>query len=453
MKRSRFEAETIFIELKLKYFHNFQQFRRKKYAKRKLPKCLVYDESASTENSLSALVQAPDNQTDETYQSTVCVQKTIKGRAIQSMLLKGMAKFHDVIEEAKETHSIAAIRKLFPKEFSQQIDNQEQILDEYRRVEEALKNDEKLQEELKKVESKDAGNLLNFLEKELSRLEGEKRAHALYLLAERERYSRQAATMGKSEFEEQFRSDAITLYLENILLEGVHRATDDNSREFIRKVAKQIDRKASKSVTFDEEVEQFSDESNTEDVSEGSGIAGEIPDQKVVLELLKDNMMPQIMDRIKNEQLLGQQKKFLMAAHQDLFREEFEQAKLEQELIMCADILNDFIELATADYLSPAESFESHTSIEAEVLASQIVKQILNEMIEMNFEFSPSSTEHSSSNGSYDGDYSNVQSTSDADTTTDLLANQVVQSILNEILENSFSSTTEFSESHTSDTN
>lgn len=145
------------------------------------------------------------------------------------MLLKGMAKFHDVIEEAKETHSIAAIRKLFPKEFSQQIDNQEQILDEYRRVEEALKNDEKLQEELKKVESKDAGNLLNFLEKELHRLEGEKRAHALYLLAERERYSRQAASMGKFEFEEQFRSDAITLYLENILLEGVHRASDDNS--------------------------------------------------------------------------------------------------------------------------------------------------------------------------------------------------------------------------------
>lgn len=445
--------QKIFIELKLKRFHKFQQFRRKKYAKRKLPKCLVYDESASTDCPMSALTQAPDSQTDETYQNTVCIQKTIKGRAIQSMLLKGMAKFHDVIEETKETHSIAAIRKLFPKEFSQQIDNQEQILDEYRRVEEALKNDEKLQQELKKVESKDAGNLLNFLEKELHRLEGEKRAHALYLLAERERYSRQAASMGKTEFEEQFRSDAITLYLENILIEGVHRAADDNSREYIRKVAKQIDRKASKSVTFDEEVDQFSDESNTENVSESSCKADEIPDQKIVLELLKDNMMPQIMDRIKNEHLLAQQKKFLMLAHQDLFKEEFEEAKLELERIMCIEILNDYIELATADYPSPAESIESHASKEAEVLAAQIVKQILNEMIESNFEFSPSSTEHSSSNGSYDGDYSNVQSTSDADSTTDVLANQVVQSILNEILENSFSSTTEFTESQTSDTN
>lgn len=364
-----------------------------------------------------------------------------------------MSKFRDVIEEAKETHSIAAIRKLFPKEFSQQIDNQEQIIDEYKRIEEALKNDERLQEELRKVESKDAGNLLNFLEKELHRLEGEKRAHALYLLAERERYSRTAATLGRVEFEEQFRSDAITLYLENILIEGIHRAADDNSREYIRTVARKIDRKASKTVTFDEQVEQYSDESNTEDVFDESLREEEIPDEKVVMELLKENMVPQIMDRIKNEQLLSQQKKYLMAAHYDLFHEEFENDKLQLERQMCVDILNDIIELAAVDDSSPAESCDSSSSKEAEVLAAEIVSQVLNEIIEANFEFSASTTENSSSTGSYDGDYSNVQSTSDAESNTELLAIQVVQSVLNEILENSLSSTTEFTETQTSDTN
>lgn len=403
---------------------------------------------------MSALLQSPDEPTDEAYQSTMCVQKTLKGRAIQSMLMKGMEKFRDVVEEAKETHSIAAIRKLFPKELSHQIDNQEQILAEYKRVEEALKSDEKLQEELKKVESKDAGNLLNFLEKELHRLEGEKRAHALFLLAERERYSRQAATMGKKEFEEQFRTDAITLYLENILLEGVQRAADEGSREFIRKVAKKIDRKASKNVTFDEVVEQYSDESNTEDVSDESSKVNEIPDQRVVVELLKENMMPQIMNRIKSEQLMAQQKKYLAAAHQDLYRKEFEEELREQERSMCFDILSDIIEKATVEIVTPAESFDSRDSIEAEVLAEQIVEQILNEMIEANFEFSSATTENSaSSSGSYDGDYSNIQSTSDADSTTENLANQVVRSILNEILANSLSSTPDFSETQTSDTN
>jgi hypothetical protein len=291
---------------------------------------------------MSAMAQAPDDQTDDIYKNTVVIQKNVKGRAIQNMLSRGMEKFREVIEEAKETHSIAAIRKLFPKEFSQQIDNQDQIISEYKRIEEALKNDEKLQEELKKVECRDAGNLLNFLEKELHRLEGEKRAHALYLLAERERYSRQAATMGKAEFEEQFRNDAITLYLENILLEGVHRAADETSRDYIRNVAKKIDRRASKTVTFGD-VEQFSDESNTEDISDGSVKDEEIPDQKVVMELLKDNMMPQIMDRIKNEQMIVQQKKYLMSAHQELFKQEFEEAKIEQELKMCLDIFNEVV--------------------------------------------------------------------------------------------------------------
>lgn len=413
----------------------------------------MYDETPN-DSSTSSLVPAPDDETNEIYQSTVYIQKTIKGRAIQSMLNKGMEKFRDVIEEAKETHSIAAIRKLFPKEFSQQIDNQEQILSEYKRVEEALKNDEKLQEELKKVECRDAGNLLSFLEKELHRLEGEKRAHAMLLLAERERYSRQAATMGRVEFEEQFRNDAITLYLENILMDGAHRAVDDSSREYVRRVAKKIDRKASKSVTFDECVEQFSDESNTEDVSDESVKADDIPDEKVVMELLKDNMMPQILDRIKNEQLLVKQKRYLMAAHQDLFREEFKEAKLEEERATCVGLLNDIIDNATIDQQIPTESNDRRDSKEAEALAAQIVEQILNEIIESKFEFSLSSTDNSSSSGSYDGDYSNIQSTSDtAESTTEILASEVVRAILLEILENSLSSTTELTETQTSDTN
>lgn len=419
-----------------------------------MPKCLVYDESASTtEGSTSAPTQQSDEKLDEIYQNTVCIQKNVKGRAIQSMLKKGMEKIHDVIEEAKETHSIAAIRKLFPKEFSQQIDSQDQILNEYKRIEEALKSDEKLQEELKKVECRDAGNLLNFLEKELHRLEGEKRAHAMYLLAERERYSRQAANMGKTEYEEQFRNDAITLYLENILCEGVQRATGDNNLEFVRKVAKKIDRKASKTVTFHEEVEQFSDESNTEDISDDSLKDDEIPDQKIVMELLKENMMPQIMDRIKNEQMISQQKKYLLAAHNDLFKEEHAQEKIRQERMICSDLLNTIIDFATVEISSPAESFNSCNSKEAEVLASEIVSHILNEIIEANFEFSSSSTGNSS-NESYDGDYSNAPSTSeDSDSSTEILANQVVRSILNDILENGFSSTTDYSETQTSDTN
>jgi len=379
------------------------------------------------------------------------------------MLQKGIGKFRDVIDEAKETHSIAAIRKLFPKEFAQQIDDQEQIINEYRRVEEALKNDEKLQDELKKVESRDAGNLLNFLERQLHRLEGEKREHAMYLLAERERYSREAAAMGKREFEEQFRNDAITLYLENILLEGVHRAatSGEESREVVRRMARKIDRRASKSVSFDEREEEreSSNESNTEDVSESSSKAAatEALDEKVVMELLKENMMPKIMSKIKNEQLLAQQKKHLMSAHHDLFKDELEAALKQAEREVCVDILEEMFAKATsADGAQYLERTVSEESAEAEVLAGQSVELILSEIAGGEIEFSSTSTAATfSSNGSYDGDgdgdTSNLLSTTDTDSTTDRVAAQVVRDILSEIIFESFSSTTEFTTESQSD--
>lgn len=316
--------------------------------------------SITNENSSSPLIQASNESTDEIYQNIIHIQKNIKGRAIHNLLIRGVKRFRDVIEEAKETHSIAAIRKLFPKEFSQRIDNHQHILDEYKRIEEVLKNDVKLQEELKKVESRDAGNLLNFLERELQRLDGEKRSHAMYLLTERERYRRQAASMGKLEFDEQFENDAITLYLENILMEGIQRASnEDETRHYIREVAKKIDRRANKNVTFHDEAEEFSCESNTESVSNDSEGINEIPDQKVVMEMLKENMMPQLWNRIKSEQMMVKQRKYLSAAHQTLFREEFERKRLEEDRQLCLEIFDEILDFATF-YNTSSKATTSH---------------------------------------------------------------------------------------------
>lgn len=444
----------IWNENYLKRLHEtLKQFRRKKYPKRRLPsRCVSYESPISMEKTTPTLPSALfDDHHDKEYQDNVLIQKTVKGRAIQGMLLRGMKKFHDVIEEAKETHSIAAIRKLFPKEFSQQIDNQEQIFNEYKRIEEALKNDKKLQEELKKVESKDAGNLLSFLEKEFNRLQGEKRAHAMYLLAERERYRREAETLGKTDFDDQFKNDAITLYLENILLDGINRAVDDDSREYIRKVARKLDIKASKTVTFHEAIEEFSNESNTEDVSD----VFEIPDENVVVELLKDNMVPQIMDRIKNEQKIAHQKKLLMQAHIDLYFDEFEQIKFEEKQEICSSIVDELIQNATYEPKSEENSTKStrQNSAEAEALATQIVEQILNEIMENdNFDVSFSVTESSTSRD-YDGDDSNscgVQSPSETESSNDYLAKKIVVGVLNDIIvdiiESGIVSTSEFTE-------
>lgn len=405
------------------------------------------DQAASTARARRKSSVSHVDATDEIYQNLVHIQKNIKGRAIQSLLERGVKRFRDVIDEAKETHSIAAIRKLFPPEFIHHMENHETILDEYRRIEEALKNDKKLHEELQRVECRDAGNLLNFLERELRRLDGEKRSHALYLLAERERYCRQATSMGKSEFDEQFKSDAVTLYLENVLMEGIQRATnsatdESTTRDYIQRIAAKIDRKANKNVTFHDENEEFSCESNTESVTNSTTEINEIPDQSVVAAMLKESMMPQILNRIKSEQMSMRQKKLLMAAHQTLFSDEFEEMKVAEEKAICAGIFDEIVDVAmeNSDRSTRESSIESENSSKiANQLAGEIVKNILNEMIDVNFQFSSTTGESSFSGDSYDGDYSNIQST-DGDSTAELLANQVVRNVLDEIMELSFTS-------------
>lgn len=433
----------IWNENYLKKLHaTLKQFRLKKTTKRNLPKCLFYHETPTDSPQTQHSV---DERGEKIYQNALHAQKTVKGRAIQSMLQKGVKKFQAAIDEAKETHSISAIRKLFPKEFSQQIDNQAQIMSEYKRIEEVLKNDAKLQEELKKVESRDAGNLLNFLEKELHRLQGEKRAHALYLLTERKRYGREATALTENnEIENQFQNDAITLYLENILIEGINRASDlESSREYIRRMTHKIDRKASKIVTFNENI---SEESNTENVSDEP--TNEIPDHKVVVELLKDQIFPNLFDRVKNEQMKIKQKRFLLDAHHELFKEEFLLLQRDEEKKICSDILDEIIENSVS---LESNKKERQDSLEAEQLATQLIDQILSEIINSNFEFSTSTSDDSNSTScDYDGDDSNGQSITETETesSADLLARQVVQNVLTDILEHGIeiSSTSECTE-------
>ena len=59
----------------------------------------------------------------------------------------------------------------------------------------------KVQEVLDKLQGSVVGTLLDFLNKELRRLLDERKAHALGLIAERERHMREAAEAGKRQAE------------------------------------------------------------------------------------------------------------------------------------------------------------------------------------------------------------------------------------------------------------
>ncbi|EFN72166.1 AMY-1-associating protein expressed in testis 1 [Camponotus floridanus] len=113
-----------------------------------------------------------------------------------------------------------------------------------------LQNDQLIQENrlyeiLNSLEGKTIYGTLDFLSKELMRLEDERRAHAFVLLAERERCMREAAEAGKRqlernrrrEFDEMFKQivkvnqDSIEAYLEDIIRESVNWISDKTANE------------------------------------------------------------------------------------------------------------------------------------------------------------------------------------------------------------------------------
>lgn len=408
----------------LKHFRHKQKYQR-----------MFLEKSSSVKNEsilLSLPLQAPDDQDDKNYQNEMIVQKTIKGRAIQSMLQKGMKKIQNIIQETRETHSIASVRNILPKEFCQEIDCQRDIVTDYMQLEELLRNDSQLQKELKKFESKDVRHLLNYFGNELNRLNTEKQAHALYLLAERERYRREAENFANMSYEKEFKEDSITVYLENILLEGINRAFDENSRNVIREMARNIDKSAEKQVTFDKNDIILHQSINRTEQLKILEVKNNALHREAITTLLKSSMVSQLMQDIKNNELVSLQREYLIKAHHSLYKEEYENFKKEEEFSMCSSIFDEMCKNATAVSFEndlDKEKLLRQKSEDAEFLATKIVEDILNDIIdnEQNYELFKSSDEK-------------VYSKSELENIIiddDLLAEVVTQDILKNVILNS----------------
>ena len=98
------------------------------------------------------------------------------------------------------------------------------------------------------------GAQLDFLSKELVRLQEERRIQAFVMLAERERRMREAEESGRRQTEEQRRrtedemikqimkvhQNTVDGYLEDVLIDSVHETADEKARERIQLISTQV---------------------------------------------------------------------------------------------------------------------------------------------------------------------------------------------------------------------
>uniref|UniRef100_A0A8C3P1R9 Cilia- and flagella-associated protein 91 n=1 Tax=Cyanoderma ruficeps TaxID=181631 RepID=A0A8C3P1R9_9PASS len=179
--------------------------------------------------------------------AVICLQKLLRGRALQNMMFEGKEKRVDLIQELRTTHALQEEGQLL-------LEAQKQMTLSLQRQQDSQMRQVSLERDLATVEGRTLGNMLDFLSKELVRLQEEQKIHALIMLAERQRRMREAEEAGRRQLEEDRREEedelfrqvvnvqdrTIDTYLEDIILSSMEKTAEEQAREEIQKRAIEI---------------------------------------------------------------------------------------------------------------------------------------------------------------------------------------------------------------------
>ncbi|XP_006623172.1 cilia- and flagella-associated protein 91-like isoform X2 [Apis dorsata] len=183
------------------------------------------------------------------HQLSTLIQKIVRGRAIQCMMFEGRNRCRELIEELQSSYGLEEYSK------KQNQKEKQHTLELQELQNEKSLQDDRLCEILNSLEGMTLSGMLDFLTKELIRLEDERQIHAFALLAERKRALREAAEAGKRqleynrrrEFDEIFKQiikinqDSVETYLEDIIKEGIEWVSDEATKAYISELCDTID--------------------------------------------------------------------------------------------------------------------------------------------------------------------------------------------------------------------
>ncbi|KAF0311251.1 Cilia- and flagella-associated protein 91 [Amphibalanus amphitrite] len=185
-------------------------------------------------------VAAPDAQDCDRSQAAICLQRILRGRAVQIRMERGVERRYDLIQELRGTHAL------------QNTAMEEKGRDQRRTLcMQRMRDDQYVDEALSRIEGATVARLLDQLSNELIRLQEERRIHAFVLMAERERQRREAAEAGlrqrqlrrRREMDEIFKrtmkvhQQSVDTYLEDVILESTERTADQQARQHVRELA------------------------------------------------------------------------------------------------------------------------------------------------------------------------------------------------------------------------
>lgn len=252
-------------------------------------------------------IDAPTKEEEEQELAIILLQRVIRGRAIQNKMIEGKEMRSDMIEELRTTHALQSPEQQEKKKET------EAILGEQRARERQEHKEAVIVDGAERSAAELMGRQLDFLNKELIRLQEERRIHAYVMLATRERRMREAEESGRRQREERVRrtedeifkqmmrvhQGTVDTYLEDVILQSMERTADKQAREEIHKQAETINKLA---VEFE----------NTRD---------ELQSKEMVAEMVYYFLLPEVEKQTTRDKVKHTQRKHLLAAHRIVYGE------------------------------------------------------------------------------------------------------------------------------------
>ncbi|KAK9969690.1 hypothetical protein ABG768_027842 [Culter alburnus] len=249
---------------------------------------------------LTPAVDDPPEGDEERELAIIFLQKVLRGRSIQNQMFEGKEKRLELIQELRTTH---ALQK--EEQDKKEAEKQATL---------ALQRQRDIQSDrVSQIESCIAGlsggvivDMLDFLSKELVRLQEERRIHAFTLLAERDRRIREAEESGRRQIEERRRreedeifkqvvkvhQDTVDMYLEDVILGSINQTADAQAREEIHRKAEELN-----TITYATEETRNSQQS-----------------EEIVAELVYRFLIPEVQKINVRERVRQSQRRHLQAA-------------------------------------------------------------------------------------------------------------------------------------------
>ncbi len=145
-------------------------------------------------------VEGPTEDAEECELALVLLQKMLRGRAAQTAMYEAKLARRELVAEVRATHA------LLQAEQEVKAQQKQQVMEQQAAAAQARQREQQDQQIVGEVAGAIIGQDLDFLSKELVRLQEERRIHAFAMLAERERRNREAAESGRRAEEERQRA-------------------------------------------------------------------------------------------------------------------------------------------------------------------------------------------------------------------------------------------------------